>query len=98
MAAPIELGDFPPCPGVTEEEVEAIRSLTKYRTEKEEKTDETANYPVVTDDVKILLVRRDQQNLNLLGRISQWCYAYHERIGFSLEPSVKTDDATSVAP
>jgi hypothetical protein len=79
----IETGDFPPCPGVTESEVASIRRLTVF--EDSVKTD--------------ALVQREQDVLNLLGRISKWCQAYHARIGYTVPESTKVkEEKTPSAP
>lgn len=67
---PVDLGQFPPCPGVTSDEVLAIRTLTKYGDD------------VFTSDEHLnAVLERDQHILDLLGRVGNWCRAYQERIG-----------------
>lgn len=83
---PVDLGQFPPCIMVTAQEVEDIRSLTKYRTVEDTVTPENKKLPVVTKEVKESLVKRDGNALRVLGAMAQWCQAYHERIGYE-EPS-----------
>lgn len=83
MKSPVDAGEFPPCVQVTKEEVESIRSLTGYRTVEE--TDAKTELPLVQSDVKEALIKRDQDILNILGRVANWCKAYHARIGY-VEP------------
>lgn len=93
MKKPVDAGEFPPCPQVTTEEVGAIRSLTSYRTVEE--TEAKRELPLVQTDVRDSLVKRDQNLLNILGRVANWCKAYHSRIGYVENHSAP---ATAVAP
>lgn len=92
----ISKGEFPPCISVTEPQVSAMRSLTKYRTVEDKVDEANKAFPVVSKDVNIMLVGRDKQILEVLGAVSQWCRAYHERIGFNFEQPAPAP--TTVAP
>lgn len=73
-------GDFPPCIGITDAEVLSIRQMM--------------NVNNIKDEAEQKLVREREQNvLNVLGRMALWCSAYHERIGYKPEKK-----ATAVPP
>lgn len=67
---PVDIGQFPPCPGVTNDEISAMRTLTNY-----------GDGVFVAEEHKGEIISRDQHIVNVLGRIALWCRAYHERIG-----------------
>jgi hypothetical protein len=79
LPSPVDLGDFPPCPGLTDDEVSSIRALTKYDDPKLQMPNDDKH-----KEVRDILIARDQNIINVLGRVGQWCQAYHERIGYQI--------------